>query len=224
MKRVHVISVCLILSIIVFCACTNNVEKAKKQYKKGEKALQEGKKDEAKKHFKKAIKTDPKNPDALFKVGFMYFDEEDGADAALGYLRKANKIDPNNEMSHYKLAILYSEQEGMTEYEISELSKTIKLNNDNDGAHFNLGFIYSQKRLYDDAEKEFKEVLRIAPKDVDAALNLGVVYVRKGDKDKSLEMVEKLKGMDANMSKDLEKIIDEAAAKEAAAAAAEKSE
>ncbi len=207
MRKAYIIVLAL-STFLFFIGCADKVEKSDKQYKKGVDALQEGKTDDAKKLFKKAITTNPDNARALFQLGIIHSRIPENIEIAISYLKQSTDIFPKNEVAHYTLASLYGEK-GLVEYEISELLKTIAINNDNDGAHYNLGVIYAQKGLYDEALVEFNEVLRINPKDTGAMLNTGIAYLRKGEKDKAIGVRDKLKGMNEKLADTLTKLLDQ---------------
>lgn len=56
--------------------------------------------------------------------------------------------------------------------------RVLALDADNHGALYNLGYIYEEQRRFSDAIKCFEDALRVAPRDSDAAINVGNCYMQ----------------------------------------------
>jgi len=64
--------------------------------------------------------------------------------------------------------------------EISMLKRTVELNPQNVRVRYNLAVAYINKRLFADAEQEFREVLKISPGMIKAQISLGKVLTDQG--------------------------------------------
>jgi len=69
--------------------------------------------------------------------------------------------------------------------------KALGYNSNNIMAKLNLGNVYYLKGEFDEAIKEFKEVVKTDPKFYKAYWNLGLAYKAKGDKVNALEVFKK---------------------------------
>ena len=74
---------------------------------------------------------------------------------------------------------------------MAELLIAISLKPDMSSAHNNLGLIYKESGRYKEAEKEYKEALRIDPKYVDAMNNLAVLYDYEGKHTEAAELLKR---------------------------------
>ncbi len=57
--------------------------------------------------------------------------------------------------------------------------------------HLNLGLAYTNMKKFDLAEKEYRETLKVDPKNAEAHINLGKLYKKRGENNHALEMYKK---------------------------------
>lgn len=120
------------------------------------------------KMLKDVLKDDPKNLNALIKLGNAYMDSKRFKEAVDAY-GQALAIDPNNIDARVDMgsSLRYS---GMPDRAVEEYRKAIKIKPDHAFAHKNLAIVLTYD-LGDKAggAKEFEDYLKIAPNDPDAA-------------------------------------------------------
>lgn len=125
-----------------------------------------GKINEAIDEFNKAKSINPENETTHNNLGSAYYDQKRFDDAVVEF-KEALRINPKSESARINLGITYSDM-GRTEDAIKELEK---VPNSSD-AHTYLGNIYYKKGLFKEAKKEFKQALKLDPKNDVARDNL----------------------------------------------------
>lgn len=83
-----------------------NTSKAQTLFNKGQKKYQQGRMNEAKKYYKKALKADNNHLDSLYLLGTLYA-EKGSFTHAKEYLSKAAKLNPNSYMIQNNLGNVY---------------------------------------------------------------------------------------------------------------------
>jgi Flp pilus assembly protein TadD len=73
-----------------------------------------------------------------------------------------------------------------------EFRKAIELDASLADAHYHLGFLFLGLKRFEEAKKEFEEVVKLRP-DAKAYGNLGILYFEAGDKEKAREALLKAK-------------------------------
>jgi len=73
----------------------------------------------------------------------------------------------------------------------------------NASAHFNLGLTLYNAGRYSEAIESYKEVVKLRPTLAVAYFNLGLTYYAINDKPAAMAQYETLKGIDAEMAKQL---------------------
>lgn len=77
---------------------------------------------------------------------------------------------------------------------ISQLEQT--LNKERASYHYNLAVIHTNANQFDDAIKEYEEVLKVSPDDADSHYNLGILYEEYlKDKQKAIEHYQRYVGL-----------------------------
>lgn len=130
--------------------------------------------------FQKAVKLDPRNRDAYYALGDVHFKRED-YDKAIGSFEKTLSIDPGFSEAHNYMGTAY-EIQGRLEKAIGEYHKALENTEyaTPQFPHWNLGSLYLKQERYDDALREFKDVLRFDPESVIAHNGLGKVHHQEG--------------------------------------------
>jgi len=122
-----------------------------------------------------------------YQMGLSYIGERNYT-SALVELTEAEKLDPDNPDVLYNLGIAYM---GKRRPDLAEsrFQKSILLKPNNSAARNNLGVVYLDLKRWDNAIQQFKIVkddLFYASSD-NAAINLGLAYLGKGDYPKALK-------------------------------------
>jgi len=130
--------------------------------------------------FQKAVKLDPRNRDAHYALGDVHFKRENYVEA-IEFFKKTLSIDPKFSEAHNYMGTVY-EVQGKLKAAIGEYHKALE--NEEYATpqfpHWNLGSLYLKQERYDDALREFKDVLRFDPQSIVAHNGLGKVYHQKG--------------------------------------------
>lgn len=111
-------------------------------------------------------------------------DANDYERALAGY-RKAEELNPQDARAHYGLGNVYSDLY-CTDSAIESYHKALGIKKDYREALLALGYAYIAKERYDEAEKEFLEVV---PRDAGAKIALGRVYAKKGKYQESINQI-----------------------------------
>lgn len=73
---------------------------------------------------------------------------------------------------------------------VSAYENAVRLDSDSIDFRYALGSLYWKQVRYDDAKREFLEILRRSPKEPRASFNLGDIYLTNGDAAKALPLLE----------------------------------
>jgi tetratricopeptide (TPR) repeat protein len=128
-----------------------------------------GKTKEAIEEFEKAKSINPENETTHNNLGTAFYDQGRFADAAVEF-NEALRINPKNDFARINLGITYSDM-GRTDDAIKELEKAP---NSTD-AHTHLGNIYYKRGMMKEAKREFKQALKLDPKNDIARDNLKAI-------------------------------------------------
>ncbi|MDH3575521.1 MAG: tetratricopeptide repeat protein, partial [Desulfobacteraceae bacterium] len=165
----------------------------------------QGKFNEAKVEFEKALKVDPYND--LAKTSIIVIEDLndktiESKTAILWFKGSANHIEGlwDNAIAEYskviemnpKLAGAYNsrgfvyDEKGQHDDAIADFTKAIELSRDNAEPYYNRGTAYYEKDQHDDAIADFTKAIELNPKLTDAYNNRGLAYDKKGQHDKAI--------------------------------------
>lgn len=152
------------------------------------------KNDEAIQELKAAIEKEPSNAYYLNALGLMYVDEGK-FDDALPLLQKAVEIEPEKVPEAYSgLGVCYNAKKDY-EKSVEMFKKSLALtpadSPDTAVIHNNIGQNYYLMKRYNDAETELKAALAANDKMITADINLGNVYIERGDYKSAVAYIEK---------------------------------
>ena len=132
-------------------------------------------------------------PDAHFGLGYLLWKNHQYADAAAEFQRELDN-DPKN-----SLALTYLGEIALKQGDAAKantlLCRAIALKSDIRLAHFDLGVIEADAKHNQEAEKEFKTAIRLAPEEADAHYRLARLYEsmgRSADAQRELAVVKQL--------------------------------
>ena len=195
--------VCVLYSLfcVLFfsaCATVKDSEKAKQaevHNKMGDNYFNSGKLNEAYTEFQKAILLDPKNKEALNRLGhisalFRKYNE------AISFYQHALEVDPNYSEAMNNLGVVYLEVENWdkaVKYFKAALNNPLYTSPEK--AYLNMGYAYYKKGEYPKAEDSIKEALLRTPVFPMANYTLGLVYVKKKDDIAAIEEFKKAVGI-----------------------------
>jgi Tfp pilus assembly protein PilF len=123
---------------------------------------QKGLLDEAITEYKKCLRINPVNVEAIFDLGNTYH-KKGWLDKAIAQYRKSISLDPQHNKSHFNLGIMLYKK-GLNYEAIKEFEETLRLSPRYAEAHSNLGVVYynnlkeNEKALF-----HFRHALRLNP-------------------------------------------------------------
>jgi tetratricopeptide (TPR) repeat protein len=138
----------------------------------------DGKSDDARRSFERALELDPRSVPALAYLGSTFAERGQYAEAAALYER-AIAAGPDFAVPYYLAAdtLLKLPQTDAPRVE-RYLARAVELDPDFASAHLALGKLYVRAERWADAAAEFERVTRLDPQSAEAQYQLGRVYVR----------------------------------------------
>jgi tetratricopeptide (TPR) repeat protein len=165
--------------------------------------------------YKETLKRDP-GPEVYNNLSFAYNhngQHQEAVDASLqaikllGETGEAYKLgfQERNEIRSYAYKNLGNAYNGLKRYDeaATALKKSSEIEPKNASAHFNLGLTLYNAGRYSEAIESYKEVIKLRPNLGVAYFNLGLTYRAINDKPAAMAQYETLKGIDAEMAKQL---------------------
>ncbi len=144
--------------------------------------------------FKKVIdfpnKHDPTQIEARIDLGLSYY-RNNQYDDALKIYEEVLQRDPNNAKAYQLMALVHSQKKELTKA-LDDYTKALQLNPSKDlliEIMINRGSLYTDVLgRFNDAITDFKKVLELSPGNVDATLNTGITYYKKGEYDNAINI------------------------------------
>lgn len=138
----------------------------------------DGKSDDARKSFERALALDPRSVPALAYLGSTYGERGQYAEAVALYER-AIAAGPRFAAPYYLAADAMLKQPAFDSARAERhLARAVELEPDFASARLALGKLYVRQERWADAAAEFERVTRLDPQSADARYQLGRVYVR----------------------------------------------
>jgi Tfp pilus assembly protein PilF len=138
----------------------------------------DGKSDDARKSFERALELDPRSAPALAYLGSTYGERGEYAEAA-SYYERAIAAAPNVAVPYYLAAdALLKEPEVDAPRVEKYLARAVELEPDFASAHMSLAKLYVRGERWTEAAAAFERVTRLDPESAEAHYQLGRVYVR----------------------------------------------
>ena len=170
--------------------------------------------------YQQTLKYDPSNPEAYNNLSVAYNHTERYKDAVecsnqairlLGDTGEAytQGFQERNELLSYAYKNLGNAYIGLKRYSEAAdvLKRAVAIEPKNAAAHFNLGLTLHSAGRYAEAVAAYKEVVKLRPTLAQAHFNLGLTYIAMKDRDAAMAEYETLKGMNADMAKQLKGVI-----------------
>lgn len=143
-----------------------NITDANAALAEGNRLLDENQTEMAIEAFKQAVKLNSDLPEPHFKLGIAY------ALLELQY-EQSGTVDPDNPDARVK-----SRSQKAFEKAVETYKKWLVANPDDDTAHFNLARTYYKLNKLEEAEKEFRQAVKIKPDDTDYQTELGAILIK----------------------------------------------
>ena len=140
-----------------------------------------GRREEAVREFREAIRVDPGYAIAHCNLGVILADTG-LLEKAIGELREAVRLEPSLSVAHRELGVSYGRM-GQLEDAVRELREAIRLAPSASAAHRELGVAYGMKGSFGEAARELREAIRLDPTTGLSHYNLAVIYDSLGQLD-----------------------------------------
>lgn len=135
-------------------------------------------------NYTKTIEKNPKDVDAIFGRGLLYYEKGD-YDKAISDYAKVIELNPKIADAYYNRGLAYSAKE-LYDEAIKDFTFAIKLNPAFEIAYYHRGNCYKSKRLYDEAIKDYTIAIDLNPEFTDAYYSRGCCYFVKELDDKAI--------------------------------------
>ena len=133
-----------------------------------------GRRKEAMKHFREAIRISPNYPDPHVNLGSI-LEESGQREAARQQYREALRLQPNCPEALYNYGVLLGKS-GDPDAAISLYRRALRVRPTYVEAHYNLGLIYDDRKRIKAAIREYETTLYLAPDYVPAHNNLAIAF------------------------------------------------
>ena len=165
----------------------------------------QGRADESIEASKELTATDPNNLHYCAELARRLDSVGRTAEAIEEYQRLL-RDNPEFPVAHYNIALLHTKLKQYAEA-LSAYKKAIELNIDNvEEVYSNMGVLYSAMEKPDDARKMYERALEIAPDYVPAMFNFAGYFEEVSDKDRALELYERILTIDPTHWRSLARI------------------
>ena len=164
--------------------------------RRGDRASDEGRKEEAIAEYTEAIRKDPRNSAAYNNRGIVY-DDLGQHEKALEDYNKALELDPSDAIVYNNRGVAY-ENLDQREKALENYDKAVELDPDYATAYNNRGIVYGILGQYEKALENHNKAIELNPNYATAYNNRGTVYKDLGQYEKALENHNKAIELDPN--------------------------
>jgi len=139
---------------------------------------QEGRLEEAIRHYSEALRINPAYVQACSNMGIALA-EQGKFEEAIRQFSEALRMDPDHEEAHYNLGVALARQ-GKLEEAIRHFSEALRIKPRYGEAHYNLGVALAKQGKLEEAIRHFSRALRIRPNYAMAHNQLGIALASQG--------------------------------------------
>jgi predicted O-linked N-acetylglucosamine transferase (SPINDLY family) len=143
---------------------------------------------QAEAHYQEALRSDPRQPDALHLLGVVAHDAG-RYDLAVQYIGRAVEAEPARANYHFNLGEAYRKL-GRLDEARSSYEEALRLDPDHVTAHNGLGLVHQERGAPDVAESCFRRAARLAPGHPFVLNNLAAALIRLGRLDEARSALE----------------------------------
>lgn len=120
-----------------------------------------GAKAQAAEAYDLALRSDPRNLDALLNAGTLAF-ENGNLEKAADYFRRAIALDPQNALAHFNLGSVLDDL-GELEDARKHLRQSVRVNPNYADARYNLAYVCEKLRAFPEAREHWQAYLQLEP-------------------------------------------------------------
>lgn len=177
---------------------------AELQYTLGRSYLELEQEDKAIPFYQKAIALDTSKNSWVYELGLIYYSLEHYADAVKYFIRAADAGYPasNDYYENIGFAYLYSND---IENGIMNLSKVLAAKPDNASLLTGIAEAMYKSKRYDEALHYYQKLMELNSGDAKALYMAGIIYLRKGEKEKGQALCDKAISMDPSLAEKRQK-------------------
>ena len=154
--------------------------------------------------YQKAITLDPSRNAWMYELGLIYYSQEDYKNA-LKYFNQATDAGYNKSNDFYEnygFAQIYT---GDSDNGVKTLTEVLNKKPNNKELLNNIANAMYDTKRYDDALLYFSKLLELNPKDASSLFMAGMVFQKKGEKEKGQKICDKAIEMDPSLAKNRQK-------------------
>ena len=126
--------------------------------------------------FKKVLKLDPRNIEALLHIGYIYRSIKENV-KAFKCFKQILSIEPDNFLAYFGLGRLYQSLDNHDNEAIKCFKNCLNINSESLKANLQLGIIYLKTKNYEESLKCLQTVIKLEPNNVLGLVALGNVYL-----------------------------------------------
>ena len=157
--------------------------------------------------FKKVLdfpnKNDPSQIEARQNLGLAYY-RDNQFDESIQYYNEALQREPNSAKTYQLMALVYGAKKDY-QAALDAYGKALQLNPDKElmiETLINRGSLYTDVLgKFSEAMEDFKKVLELSPENMDASINIGITYYKKGEFDNAINIFNNTLRKDVKNSK-----------------------
>ncbi len=155
-------------------------------------------------HFESAIATEPTRNVWMYELGLIYYSQQNYK-SALKYFNMATDAGYNKTNDFYEnfgFAQIYT---GDAENGVNTLTEVLKRKPNNTELLNNIANAMYETKRYDAALVYFQKLLELNPKDASSLFMAGMVFQKKGEKEKGQKICDKAIEMDPSLARNRQK-------------------
>ena len=161
---------------------------ADRLFREGAEAMQRRDITRAEESFNRVLELSPKYPGAHGNLGLVYL-ATGNMDAGIRELREEEKLNPDEPTAYATLARVYAYKHDSAEA-TAQLQKLLEIDPKNRDAALSLGQLLTSEKKYPEAVAVLEKAYQLAPESGAVKYQLGFAYIRNGDKDKGLTLLQ----------------------------------
>lgn len=154
--------------------------------------------------YQNAITLEPTRNVWMYELGLIYYNQQDYKNA-MKYFNMAGDAGYSKTSDYFEdvgFAQLYT---GDTENGMKTLNELLRRKPNNKELINNIAYAMYETKRYDDALAYFQKLLELNPKDASSLFMAGIVFQKKGEKEKGQKICDKAIEMDPSLAKNRQK-------------------